>query len=69
MINILKGINIPRDVILFTLDVPSLYTNIPISEGIQAISELKPVHRSPTELPHNSYVIDLLRVVLESRLF
>ena len=67
MINILKDFrNLPSDAILCALDVASLCTKIPHSECIQAISELLMVHRSPTELPHNSYVIDLQRVVSEN---
>ena len=39
MINILKGFLIIPNMLLGTLDITSLYTNIPHSEGVQAIKE------------------------------
>lgn len=36
-VNIIKGITIPQDAILFTLDIDSLYTNIVTEEGLQAV--------------------------------
>ena len=36
MINILKPFNMPPDMLLCTLDITSLYTNIPHDEGIQS---------------------------------
>ncbi len=35
-----KKIQIPRDAILFTMDIDSLYINIDIQEGIQAIKNI-----------------------------
>lgn len=36
-VNIVKGLKIPEGAILFTIDIDSLYTNIGIKEGLQAI--------------------------------
>ena len=70
MINILKNImNLLHDTILYTLDVSTLYNNIPQSMGIQAISELQAVQRAPNNCPLNSYVLDLFRVLLENNCF
>ena len=70
MINILKDIrNLPCDVIMCTFDASSLYTNIPLSKGIQTINELLAVHRGPTAHSHSSYVIHILRVVFENNIF
>ena len=54
IINILNNITeLPPHSVLYTLDVSSLYTNIPYEEGL-------------TEMPHNIFLIDLLRSVLEN---
>ena len=50
--------------LLCTLDITSLYTNIPHNEGIQSIKELLAIHRHTNTLPHNSYITELLEVVL-----
>ena len=39
LINLLNKLVIPQDVLLVTIDVKSLYTYIPHSEGIQACAE------------------------------
>ncbi|XP_061915846.1 uncharacterized protein LOC133658165 [Entelurus aequoreus] len=36
----IKSVNIPPDAILFTIDIDSLYTNIDIDEGIQAVKNV-----------------------------
>ena len=41
---------------------PVLY--IPHSEGIQTIKEIMAIHRSPHDLLHSSYTVELLTVVL-----
>lgn len=41
----LKSLCIPEDSLLFTMDVASLYTNIDIQEGIQAVKNLFALHR------------------------
>ena len=50
-------------------NICSLYTKILHSEVIQAISELLVDYMSPTQLPHNSNLIDLWKGVLESNYF
>ena len=69
MINILNNFKILPDMLLCTLDVTSLYTNIPHNEGTQAVKELLATHRDTNALPHNSYIIELLEVVLTSNYF
>ena len=70
MINILSEIyTIPSDLLLCILDASSLYTSIPHEEGIQAVKEIVTIHRSPHELPHNIYIVQLLKVVLTNNNF
>ena len=69
MINILNNFSILSDMILCTLDITSLFTNIPHNEGIQSIKEFLAIHRDTNALPHNSYLIELLEVVLTTQLF
>ena len=59
----------PSGMLLCTLDITSLYTNIPHSEGIQSIKEMLAIHKPPNSLPHNSYIIELLEVVLTNNYF
>ena len=40
LIAILRQSHFPQSTLLFTMDVDSLYTNIPVNEGIQIVSEL-----------------------------
>ena len=49
LINILKGLRLPDNAILASLDVTSLYTNTPNREGINATASYLFNHRSPTE--------------------
>ena len=69
MINILHDHKPIRNMLLCTLDITSLYTNIPHHEGVQAIKELLAIHRDINALPHNSYIIELLQVVLTNNYF
>ena len=55
--------------LICTLDITSLYTNIPHNEGTQAIKEFLAIHRDTNTLPHNSYMIELLEVVLTNNYF
>ena len=61
---LLENINLPDNVILCTLDVTSLYTNIPNQEGISAVRQQLSHHRHPSENPTNHSICELLRLVL-----
>ena len=69
MINILNNLNTSLCMLLCTLDITSLYTNIPHNEGTQAIKGFLTIHRDTNVLPHNSYIIELLEVVLTNNYF
>ena len=55
--------------LLWTLDMTSLYTDIPHTEGIQAIKEMLAIHKPPKSLPHNSYIVELLEIVVTNNYF
>ena len=55
--------------IVGTLDVTSLYTNIPNEEGIQTIESILEKERLPTLNPRNGTLIKLLRTVLTKNNF
>ena len=55
--------------LLCTLDITSLYTNIPHNEGIQSIKEMLAIHKPSDSLPQNSYILKLLEVVLTNNHF
>ena len=55
--------------LLCTLDITSLYTNIPHNEGIESIKEMLAIYRPPGSKPHNSYIIELLELVLTNNHF
>ena len=56
---------LPEGTILVSLDVSSLYTNIPHREGLRATVETLVSNRDPNHKPSNAVVINLLRKVLE----
>ena len=55
---------LPHGALLVTLDVSSLYTNIPNNEGIRACAKALLLHRSRHHKPQIHYLIGLLRMVL-----
>ena len=61
--------NVPEGCILVTLDVSSLYTNIPNVEGCLAVEELLNSTRSNTSKPSNEYLLKLLKKVLHCNNF
>ena len=61
LINILNKFIVQPGMLLCTLDITSLYTNMPHNEGIQSMKELLPIHKPPDSLPQNSYIIELFR--------
>ena len=63
-INQVERVPIRPDTILVTLDVSSLYTNIPHGEGLRAVAEFLAIHRSPMELPSNANIIRMSDLVL-----
>ena len=69
LINILNKFNMPPGMLLCTMDITSLYTNIPQNEGIQSIKELLAIHRHTNTSPHNSYIVELHEVVLTNIYF
>ena len=58
---------IPEGAILCTLDVSSLYTNIPNHEGILAVANK--LRGDPTKAPITSFILDLLTLVLHNMNF
>ena len=69
LINILNELTLQPGILLCTMDITSLYTNITHNEGIQAIKEMLAIHRLSNDLPHKSYIIELLDVVLTNNHF
>ena len=69
MINIFNKFNMLPDMLLCTLDITSLYTNIPHNEGIQSIKEFLAIYRHTDALPHYSYIVEFLEVVLTNNYF
>ena len=69
MINILNNFSILPDMILYTLNITSLYTNILHNKGAQSIKEFLAIHRDTNALAHNMYTIELLEVVLTNNYF
>ena len=63
LINLIRNLRIPKDSILATLDVTSLYTNISNNEGIEAVGGYLSRHR------HYSSLLQLLRTVLTTNIF
>ena len=63
------GNDIPENTLLCTLDVSSLYTNIPNEDGRRAVAYWLSKHRPSTEVligkPSNQSILSLLQMVLE----
>ena len=67
LIQNIKGL--PRTAMLVTLDVTSLYTNIPNKEGIRAAAKILPKHRPGAKHRTNQSLIRLLTMVLTKNNF
>ena len=71
----IRGLNgtLPPQTLLCTLDVTSLYTNIPNEEGRRAmaswLSKFRPQRLVPNNQPSNTTLLSLLRMVLEMNNF
>ena len=59
--------SIPEGAILCTLDVSSLYTNIPNNEGILAVAAK--LRQDPSKGPIANFILDLLKLILHSMNF
>ena len=68
-LNILNDIEPKGDIILCTLDVTSLYTNIPNDEGIIAVKQSLNRSRHHLENPTNVSICELLNLVLSCNNF
>ena len=70
LINELRELSVEPDTFLVTIDVKSLYTCIPHSEGIQACTEalLKSKENNPSQ-PNTEVLACLLELVLKNNLF
>ena len=68
-INKVEGQILSEESIIGTLDVTSLYTNIPNKEGISCIKEILDKTRNRLERPLNSSLVDLLEMVLTKNNF
>ena len=69
LINILHEFIMQPGMLLCTLDITSLYINIPHNECIQSIKEILAIHKPPDSIPLNSYIIEILEVVLTNKHF
>ena len=58
----IRNLTIPPDSILFTIDVDSLYTNIDIQEGIQAVKEI--FDKNPNKHRPDKELLELLEINL-----
>ena len=65
LLNIIRHLQIPSGAILATLDVTSLYTNIPNDEGILAVSRYLYRHRDASLNPTNHSLYKLIDLVLK----
>ena len=69
-LNIISDIdNLDGNCHIVTLDVGSLYTNIPHSEGLQAVAKFLQEHRTGPLIPGNHHLLNLLRLVLSKNNF
>jgi hypothetical protein len=61
---------LPPNCLLVTLDVTSLYTNIPNKEGLQAAKEALEIHRTnPNAKPSNANILKMMDCVLTKNNF
>ena len=69
-LNKIKNMNPPHgELIIGTMDVTSLYANIPNEEGIQSVKQILSEQRRINQNPKNDSLVHLLRMVLEKNNF
>ena len=66
---ILKDLRLPNTAILASLDITSLYTNIPNDEGITATARYLYKYQAPTKNPTNASLCKSLDLVLSTNSF
>jgi hypothetical protein len=64
-LDLLNNIQTDPSNLLVTMDVSSLYTNIPNNEGLRAVAKILRASRNPIDNPTNQSVLHLLKLVLE----
>ena len=68
-INIVEGTIVPKNTILVSMDVTSLYTNIPQEEGITTISKAYDIfYKNNPPIPTN-YLKEMLRLIPQENSF
>ena len=67
VIAILRDLQITSSDLLFTMDIKSLYTNVPIDEGVEVVANLFRNHPDPKR-PDRS-LLSLLRLLLSTNTF
>ena len=68
-INFIKNTPITDNTLLATLDVSSLYTNIPHSEGMDVVCRQYEIHYGPEPPIPVSQLRELIRLILEENSF
>ena len=61
--------NLPLDTILVTLDVTSLYTNVPLEQAKIAVAKVLSENRPGTQQPSNQSLLRLLHLVFTKNIF
>ena len=61
-VNKVRGIHMPADSLLFTIDIDSLYTNIDITEGLQTIENI--FSKYPDVTRPDAHILRLLKINL-----
>ena len=67
LISILNDVNVNKDTILFSMDITSLYTNIPVEEGIEAVA--RAFLKFPDPKRPDLSLLTLLRLILKNNTF
>jgi len=67
LLAILQDFLLSPDSIFFTMDVSNLYNNVPIEEGLQAVSKAFLLHKDPRR--PDASILSMLRILLTSNVF